>query len=138
MTQQISVAARGRRGLGRVFPRQSHFSLVTAALAAMLLVTLVADLIVGHPHFDRAAVIAWVASYLVLTLLPLICGDRCPAWLGLLLVAYLTFWSAFSLSHTNHAHMEVNALLESPMVAVYLGWFFRSWLARFVLALHLL
>ena len=133
-----TAAARARGMLGRVFPKQSHFSLVTAALAAMLLVTLLADLIVGHPHFDRPAVVAWVVSYLVLTLLPLVCGERCPAWLGLLLVGYLTFWSAFSLSHTNHAHMEVNALLESPMVAVYLGWFFRSWLARFALALHLL
>lgn len=134
----VSVVARARRLLGRVFPRQSHFSLVTAALAAMLLVTLLADLIVGHPHFDRPAVVAWVVSYLVLSLLPLVCGERCPAWLGLLLVGYLTFWSAFSLTHTNHAHMEVNALLESPMVAVYLGWFFHSWLARFTLALHLL
>jgi len=129
---------RGLSGLGRRFlDWQSQFSVVSAVLSGVLALTMITDYFVGHEHFDRAAVAAWAFSYLVLTFVPLVCGARYPRWLGIVLVAYLTFWSSYSLIHSSHAHMELNALLESPMVAVYLGWFFSPWVARAALATHL-
>lgn len=116
---------------------QNQFSAVSAALAAVLALTLIVDLLVGHPHIQRAAVAGWIASYVAFTVLPLAFGRRYPQWLGLVFVVYLTFWSVYNLLHSNHAHMELNALLEAPMIAVYLGWFYRPWLARTALMLHL-
>lgn len=138
-------AADARRSLpsriGDLFVRfarwQDRFSVASSALAAVLALTLIVDLIVGHPHIQRGAVMGWILSYVAFTVLPLACGRRYPRWFGLVFVAYLTFWSTYSLLHSNHAHMELNSLLEAPMVAVYLGWFFRPGLARAGLLLHL-
>lgn len=116
---------------------QSQFSLFSAALPATLAVTLLVDLIVGHAHIQRGMVAVWIVSYALMTVLPLMFGRAYPRWAGLLLVTFLTFWSAYSLLNSNHAHMELNALLETPMVAVYLGWFYWHWVARLGIALHL-
>lgn len=121
----------------RTTRRQTQFSLVSAALAAVLALTLIVDYMVGHSHIQRFMVGVWIGSYLMLTLIPLVLGRRYPLWAGLLFVGYLTYWSVHNLLNTNHPHMELNALLEAPMVAVYLGWFYPPWIARTGLWLHL-
>lgn len=121
----------------RIGRRQTQFSAMSSALAAVLAITMLVDIVVGHPHIEQVAVAVWLVTYLALTALPLRFGSAYPRWAGLLFVAFLTFWSAFSLVRSNHPHMELNALLEAPMVAVYLGWFYRPGIARACLALHL-
>lgn len=116
---------------------QSQFSIVSSALALVLAVTLIVDYAVGHEHIRRDVVALWVLSYVVLTVLPLLFGSRYPLWAGLLVIGYLTYWMAHNLLRSNHPHMELNALLEAPMIAVYLGWFYRPWIARTGLLLHL-
>ena len=117
--------------------RQSQFSLFSAALSGVLLLTMFVDYLVGHEDIQRGVVALWLASFAVMTVLPLMLGRSYPRWAGLLFVAYLTFWSGYNLINTVHPHMEVNALLESPMVAVYLGWFYRPLIARAGMAIHL-
>lgn len=121
-----------------MMPKQNEFSFGTAALAAVPLVIMLSDLFVGGASHSRIVIASWVAAYLLLTALPLALGERSPKWLGAMLVAHLTFWSAYSLVNFTHAHMELNALLESPMIAIYLGWFFSPGWARTMVALHLL
>lgn len=136
--RQQSAVEQARDAVVRLYPVQSQFSIASAALPAALLLTMFADLLIGHPHFNRGAVAIWVLMFLLLSALPLCFGERYPQRFGLLLVAFLTFWSVFSLVNSSHPHMELNAFLLSPMVAVYLGWFYNPWLARIVLYTHLL
>ncbi len=124
--------------LGRLAPKQSQFSSVSAALAAALLVSMTIDYFVGHKAFDRTGVALWILFFLVLAATPLAMGRRFPRWMGLLQLALLTFWAAYSLFFARHSHMEIDALLVSPVLGVYLGWFYRIWTARLALVLHLL
>lgn len=118
--------------------RQTQFSVVSAVLPFTLAVVLLVDYFVGHAHIDRGTLLLWVGSYLLLTILPLGCGQRYPRWAGLLLIAFLTFWSTYLLLNSLHPHMELNAMMAAPAAALYLGWFYRPWIARSMLGLHLL
>ena len=99
-----------------VLPGQSQFSIVSSALALALAVTLIVDYVVGHDHIRRDLVALWILSYVVLAVVPLLFGSRYPLWAGLFFIAYLTFWTTSNLLRSNHPHMELNALLEAPMV----------------------
>ena len=136
-THLTVLGAHLRAAYTRDAVRQGQFSIVSAVFAATLAVILLVDYLVGHPHIQRSAVAIWGGGYLAFVIVPLLAGRRYPRWAGLLFIAYLTFWSAVSLALTNHPHMELNVLLEAPIVAVYLGWFFSSWIARGALALYL-
>lgn len=122
----------------RRIARQTDFTIVSALLTAVLTVTFLADLLVGHPHIQRTPTMFWLISFLVLTLIPLRAGRRYPRWAGLVVVGYLSLWSAYFITLTHHAHTELNALLEVSMVALYLGWFYRPWIARGALAFNLI
>lgn len=127
------------RDLGGHLKRwQTHFSGVSAALALTLALTLMVDYAVGHQHIARGPVALWMGGYALFVLLPLLLGRRYPKWLGLVFVGYLSYWSVSSLLRTNHPHMELNVLLEAPVVALYLGWFFRPWVARTTLGVYLI
>lgn len=121
----------------RAVRSQSQFSVVSAVVAATLALTLLVDYIAGRPHIERVAAAIWIGSYLVFAILPLALGRRYPSWAGLVFVAHLTFWSAYSLMSSNHQHMELNSLLEVPVVGLYLGWFFAPWRARASLLFYL-
>ncbi len=135
---RITLRERLRAAYARDAYRQSQFSIVSAIFAATLAVILMVDYLVGHPHIERVAVAIWMGCYALFVIAPLVLGRRYPGWAGLVFIAYLTFWSVFSLARTNHPHMELNVLLEAPIVAVYLGWFYRPAVARIVLGLYLL
>lgn len=121
----------------RVLPPQSQFSVVTAMIFTSLWIAMVIDIYIGHTHVDRAGVLGWTIYFGVLAFVPLMLGRRFPRWMGIGFVLLLTYWSGYSLLFATHAHMEVNSLLEAPVMAVYLGWFFRLGPARVVMVLHL-
>lgn len=118
--------------------RQSDFSLVSGLLSAVLMLTFLFDLFLGHPQIEHVPTLLWLLSFVVLALVPLEMGQRYPRWAGLVVVGYLAVWSASFVNLTFHAHTEVNALLATSIIALYLGWFYGKWVARGGLAFVLL
>ena len=116
---------------------QTPFSFVSALVPLVLMLVFVSDLIVGHAHLRRALVILWLTLYGIAALLPLAFGRRYPPWAGLATVALLESTSLYFLVGSPHLHAEVNALLELPIVALYLGWFFAGWPGRLGMLLSL-
>lgn len=117
--------------------RQSQFSIASSALAAVLAITMLFDLMVGHEHVQRAVVLGWLSSYVAWVVLPLVFGRSYPRWAGLCLIGYVAFWSLISLIDAVHAHALLNALFEAPMIGMYLGWFYRGAVARLTLVAYL-
>ncbi len=120
-----------------LFARQSRFSLVSALFAVTLMLVMIADAIIGHEFIERRVIAIGIAFYFCFTVIPLVLGRRYPWWMGLCFVAGISGWSILSLQLLRHAHVEMNAILEAPIVAVYLGWFFVQWLARVALSIYL-
>jgi len=121
----------------RLVRRQTQFSFASAALAAVLFITMLFDLIIGHAHLQHLVVISWLLSFGACMLIPLIVGRRYPRWAGLLFIGFLTAWSAYALFHAIHAHALLNTLFEAPMIGLYLGWFFRPFIARAVMFVYI-
>lgn len=122
----------------RIRARQTDFSGVSALLTMALALTLLTELVVGHAHVYRAVAFACLIGFGALTIIPLWAGKRYPRWAGLAVIGALTLWSAGQVFQATHAHTELGALLQSPMVALYLGWFYRPALARFALLFSLM
>ncbi|UOQ61327.1 GGDEF domain-containing protein [Leucobacter rhizosphaerae] len=116
---------------------QSPFSILSSLLSLVLAIVFVSDLVFGHPHIERAAVTSWLVLYVCAAVIPLACGRRFPRWAGIVIVAGIEWWSTYFLLFAGHAHAEINALLELPMIALYLGWFYRSLVGRIMMALSL-
>lgn len=133
-----TLAVRLLDSLHRARRAQSQFSAVTSVVAGTLALVMLIDFIVGHQDIERGVVAFWIASYLIAAIIPLVCGRSFPRWAGLIFIGFLTFWGVYSMLHRVHPHMELNTLLEVPVVAVYLGWFYRPAVARGVLAAHLI
>ena len=124
--------------LWRRFVRwQTPFSTLSSLLSLVLAVVFISDLVFGHPHIERAAVTGWLIIYLVAAVVPLACGRRFPRWAGIVVVIGIEWWSTYFLLFAGHAHAEINALLELPMVALYLGWFYPSLVGRTMMGLSL-
>lgn len=132
-----SMAARTSRVWLRFVRWQTTFSLLSSLLSLVLAVVFVSDLVFGHPHIERLAVALWLTLYVVAAVVPLVCGRRFPRWAGIVLVLGIEWWSTYFLLFAGHAHAEINALLELPMVALYLGWFYRSLIGRSLMALSI-
>lgn len=114
---------------------QTPFSVVSSMLSLVLALVFVSDLIFGHPHVNRANVTMWLVLYAVAALLPLLGGQRFPRWAGIVIVVAIESWSTYFLLTAGHAHAEINALLELPMIALYLGWFYRALIGRSLMVL---
>lgn len=119
----------------RLFTRQSVFSGISALLSFTMGITFLIDYTFGEVPFEAYAFAIWAGSYLLFTVLPLAFGRRYPWWLGLSFAAYITALTSLLLAYSNRASFVMIALLELPLLAVYLGWFFVPWLARFSLAI---
>ncbi|QZY52738.1 GGDEF domain-containing protein [Leucobacter tenebrionis] len=117
---------------------QTPFSVVSALVPLMLVIVFAVDLLIGHPGIHRRAVTLWLALYLVATLLPLVLGRRYPLWAGLLVVAGMEAWSSYFLVFSDHSHAEINALLELPLVALYVAWFYPAAVAWAFIVLSML
>lgn len=116
---------------------QTPFSFLSSVLSFVLAIVFVSDLVFSHPHIERAAVAFWLVLYAMAAIIPLLCGRHFARWAGIVIVAGIEWWSTYFLLFAGHAHAEINALLELPMVALYLGWFYRSLIGRIMMALSL-
>ncbi len=134
----IALTARVRDFTLRRIRRQNAFSLVSALLSAVLVLTFIVDLTVGHPHIERGPTAFWLLCFVILMLIPLHSGRHYPRWAGLIAVGFFAVWSGYFITRTFHAHIELNALFQLPMVALYVGWFYREWIARAALGFNLL
>lgn len=132
-----SIPAEATRLWLRFVHWQTPFSLLSSLLSLVLAVVFVSDLVFGHPHIERLSVTLWLALYVVAAVVPLACGKRFPRWAGIVIVLGIEWWSTYFLLFAGHAHAEINALLELPMVALYLGWFYRSLVGRSLMLLSL-
>lgn len=117
---------------------QTPFSFVSALIPLLLALVFLSDLLFPHPHLDAAAVAVWLLVYLVAGVIPLVCGHRYPRWAGIAMVALIEAWSSFFLVFVQHPHAEINALLELPVIALYVGWFYSGVVARMFMGLSIL
>lgn len=126
-----------RTWFSRLARHQSPYSAVSALLSGALLLAALVDSSFGHAHLPQLFRAVWFGSYVLLTALPLAFGRTYPAWAGLIAVAYLVIWTMYLLSVTAHDHVLVASLLQLPLLALYLGWFWRPWVARLAMLLSL-
>ncbi|MEV8337176.1 GGDEF domain-containing protein [Leucobacter sp. NPDC077196] len=110
--------------------RQTPFSYMSGAIPLLLATVFVSDLLIAHPHLNRVTVSLWLVFYTVATVLPLALGTRYPRWAGLVMFTAIEAWSTYFLLSSIHVHAEINALLELPLVALYIGWFYPGLLGR--------
>ena len=130
LTDAVAGDLERARALLRRFVRwQTPFSTVSALIPLMLVVVFASDLLIGHPHIERRMVVVWLIVYLVLTVIPLVLGRRYPLWAGLVVVAGMEAWSSYFMLFSRHSHTEINALLELPLVALYVAWFYPTVIA---------
>lgn len=134
----VALVGRARDSVLREYRRQNAYSLVSALLSGVLVLTFLVDLAVGHPHIERGPTMFWLLCFVILMLIPLQSGQQYPRWAGLVAVAFFAVWSGYFITRTFHAHIELNALFQLPMVALYVGWFYREWIARAALGFNLL
>ena len=111
------------------FRRQTPFSLISALVPFMLMIVFAVDLIAGHPGIEYGMVRLWFLVYLLLTLVPLVFGRAYSIWAGLVMVIGMEAWSSYFMMFSNHVHAEINALLELPLVALYVAWFYPAAIA---------
>ncbi|GAA2180936.1 hypothetical protein GCM10009847_20800 [Leucobacter tardus] len=124
------VRAGGDAVLHRFAAWQTPFSVVSGLMPGVLVLVFATDLIVGHEGANRTQILWWIVLFGIATTLPFALGRRYPAWLGLVMVAFYAGWITYFIVWVNHVHAHISALLELPMVALYLGWFFRPGIGR--------
>jgi len=108
--------------------RQNAYSLVTATLPALIAVSTVIDLFAGRQR-DALGSLVLSLSYLAISATVLAIGRRLPRWAGFVVVSVITLAAVF-ISLSEREHDELNVLLITSMVGLYLGWFHRTHLAR--------
>ena len=118
--------------------RQTPFSYTSAVVPLLLAAVFVFDLLLPHPHLNRTAVSLWLTFYLVASALPLLLGNRYPLWAGLVVFMGIEALSTYFLLSSIHVHAEINALLELPLIALYIGWFYPAALGRALIAFGVL
>lgn len=127
-----------RQAWSRLVRWQTPFSFVSALIPLLLALVLLADLAFPHHSISRRSVTIWMSVYLVAGLVPLVLGHRYPKWAGILMIGVMEVWSSIFLLAARHPHGEINALLELPVIALYVGWFYPSVVARVFMGLSLL
>lgn len=136
VTPRVGSLADVRFALRDAARRQTPYSVVSALLSFTFVVTFIVDLWAGHSHIQRGHVTFWLLCFSGLVLVPLVFGRRYPRWAGLVVVGFIGAWSAYFMQLSVHGHAIINALLELPMTALYLGWFWRTVVARLMLLLN--
>lgn len=123
-----------RDQISRLVRWQTPFSFVSALIPLLLAIVLLSDLLLPHPGLQIRSVVTWVSVYVIAGVVPLVFGHRYPRWAGIGMIAIIEVWSAMFLLTAQHPHAEINALLELPVIALYVGWFYTSVIARVFMA----
>ncbi|WP_254909040.1 GGDEF domain-containing protein [Leucobacter sp. 7(1)] len=132
------VCAWVRQQADRLVRWQTPFSFVSSLIPLLLAVVLLSDLVLPHPGLHARSVVTWLSVYVVAGVVPLVLGHRYPRWAGIVMIAIIEVWSAMFLLTAQHPHAEINALLELPVIALYVGWFYSSVIARVFMACSVL
>lgn len=117
---------------------QSPFSFVSALIPLLLALVFLSDLVFPHADLNFRSVVIWTIVYVVAGIIPLVFGHRYPLWAGIIMVALIEIWSSIFLISAQHAHAEINALLELPVIALYVGWFYPGGIARLFMGLSII
>ncbi|MCW2288537.1 diguanylate cyclase (GGDEF)-like protein [Leucobacter luti] len=139
MTDAVVGCVQRLQQLWERFARwQTPFSFVSALIPLLLALVFLSDLVFQHPGIHVNAVLVWTSLYLVAAIIPFVLGHHYPKWAGIGMVALVEVWSSFFLLFGQHPHAELNALLELPVIALYVGWFYSSVIARVFMGLSIL
>jgi diguanylate cyclase (GGDEF)-like protein len=122
----------------RIAGWQKTFSFVSGLGALTLVATFAAALLNAENEISRGWALFWTLSFMFLAVTPLALGRLLPRWAGLIGVGYYAFWSAMFMSATEFGRTEVMPVLQVPVIALYLGWFYRPWTARASMTAYLL
>lgn len=82
--------------------------------------------------FGSAWTWGWVALTVLLAAVPLVLGDRLVREIGVVGVGVFFAVTSLQMALSTSAVASVNNLVLYPMVACYLGWFYRPLIARVV------
>ncbi len=128
-----SLVGRAGDAIVRISRNQSQFSVASSALAGVLVLTLLSKIFDGQSHSNLGTLFVWLAIYTFFMIFPLARGKKYRTNTGLVFIAYMAFWTAYSVTNAVEASGFLNALLEAPMMGLYLGWFYRDVIARLTL-----
>ncbi len=109
------------------------FAWVTAAAGAVIAASGLLDAVTstGDP-LGSGWTWFWVAVTVVLAGTPIALGIRFVHWVGLVGVSVFFVVTSLQMSLSTAPVGSVNNIVLYPMLACYLGWFYRRWVARAV------
>lgn len=115
----------------RVARRHSTYSFVSGATAFVLFLTVVIDIVVDADRVTPPMVLASTLALSVgCTLVPVVMGRRYPRWAGLIPVSIIAMVSLYFIGFSDVDQSVLSSMQELPIIALYLGWFYRARLAR--------
>lgn len=115
---------------GRVIP---PFAWVTSAAGAVIAASGLIDALTSTGDaFGSVWTLAWVALTVLLAGLPLLFGARLALGIGVAGAAVFFTVTSLQMALSTSAVASVNNLVLYPMLACYLGWFYRRTIARIV------
>lgn len=138
---ETAVYALWQRFLGlirRAIQWQRTFSVVSALGAFATLSSFMVAALSSATETSRAWNYALGILFGLLTVAPLIMGRRMPQWAGLVGIAVFAGWSVLLISTVGYGRSEIMPLLQVPVVALYLGWFYRPRVGRTAMVLYML
>ena len=123
-----------RRGARRLrFATPSPFATVTALAALVVAASGALDALTSAPgRLGDAWTWVWSLVSFGVAALPLALGRRLPTWVGVVGAAVFLGVTSVQVAVSEQAVVAVNNVVLYPMVACYLGWFYRRRTARLV------
>lgn len=121
---ETSLRAAAETVWRRFYLWQTPFSFVSGLMPMVLVIVFLVDFVVGHEGANRPQIARWMILFGVATVVPFVMGRRFPRWLGLVMVGVFAVWIFYFIVFVPHTHAHISAMLELPVVALYLGWFY--------------
>ncbi len=113
--------------------RQDPHSFFLIFAAILFILTLIVDLVLHRADLDLGVLIALMIASVALGITALLLGERFPRWLGLCCVGLFGAATLYFLGPFGDEQSAVTSLQELPILSLYLGWFVRQPLSRFLM-----
>lgn len=124
----VAYGVRVTRGPKREIP---PFAWVTSAAGLVIALSGLIDALTSTGDgFGSAWTWGWLALTVTLTFVPIALGDRLVRGIGLVGAGVFFMVTSLQMAVSTSAVASVNNLVLYPMVACYLGWFYRPLIAR--------
>lgn len=125
--------------LQRFATHQSVYSVVSGLAAGIFFLTLVVDVLFTKGPLAPVMVNGtFFAMSAVSAIIPLVVGKRYPRWAGFIPVGFIAIATVYFVGVSARPQPVVSSLQELPIIALYLGWFYKARLARVVMSFLLL